>query len=350
MIFIIIILTNKNEKGKNMRGEGFSVFLCGVRDDTFSHEHEKKIKNLNSNNNNNTNDNSNEIIKYRTVCKVGTGYSFDELKQLREKISNSTTYPTTIATTTNKQNNNNYINTNKMIQNFPSFLIPWNNVKKDDIPSIFIKPEDSFIVQLKCAELVDSNVFTANMTCRFPRLQKIRYDKKIEEAMTFSELIALKNKPRNLVNEATVVDNDNNDENNDDENDDDEHGKKTRKIKRKRKTEAENNTTEKTKMKRVNIIDDQFLIKKKFVEQDGKIFEENLNLKCNDKNNSLIAYCVIGEEFKIKKNSEFDKNLTSQFLLNSTSSQLFSQQQSFCNNDNERIENFKDVSYTREQV
>ena len=49
-------------EGTSVRGKGLSVFLCGVKDD-----HDPGL--------------------YHTVCKVGTGYSFQQLSSIRQQIS-----------------------------------------------------------------------------------------------------------------------------------------------------------------------------------------------------------------------------------------------------------------------
>jgi hypothetical protein len=50
----------------------------------------------------------------------------------------------------------------------------------------------SIVVELKCAEIVDSTIFTAGVTCRFPRISRIRYDKPVSDIMTIEEMVDLK--------------------------------------------------------------------------------------------------------------------------------------------------------------
>lgn len=83
---------------------------------------------------------------------MGGGFNHEELKECRERLDRIKV-PWSRA------------------RDCPSFA-PWKITKKDDQPDFFIPPESSFVVQIKCAELVVSVSFSAKMTCRFPRLQR----------------------------------------------------------------------------------------------------------------------------------------------------------------------------------
>lgn len=74
---------------------------------------------------------------------------------------------------------------------WPSYLHPW-NMKPDDAPDVFITPNRSVIMEIKCAELVITDQFSAGRTPRFPRCVNIRYDKGWYESMTQKELLELK--------------------------------------------------------------------------------------------------------------------------------------------------------------
>ena len=51
-------------------------------------------------------------------------------------------------------------------------MAQWRVNKKEDQPDFFLPPELSFVLQIKCAELVPSTAFSAGVTCRFPRVQR----------------------------------------------------------------------------------------------------------------------------------------------------------------------------------
>ncbi|XP_077285241.1 DNA ligase 4 isoform X1 [Arctopsyche grandis] len=77
----------------------------------------------------------------------------------------------------------------------------WNTVSKDtnpksvcwskDKPDVWIEPNKSFILQVKASELVKTNAFKTEYTVRFPRVEKIRYDKPWYDCLTLGEFSTL---------------------------------------------------------------------------------------------------------------------------------------------------------------
>jgi DNA ligase-4 len=139
----VLILGGYYGQGASMRGEGISTFLCGLYD----------VSNK----------------RYHSFCTVGTGYSHAELSTLRERLT-------------------------------PCFqpwgdgghhLAHWEVKKRDDRPDVYIEPEHSVVLQVKCAEVIKSLAYSAGYTCRFPRVQRIRYDKSYQEIMTLQEMLAI---------------------------------------------------------------------------------------------------------------------------------------------------------------
>jgi hypothetical protein len=126
-----------------------------------------------------------QSVRYKTICKVGTGYSFAQLEELRNKLN-----PVKIPWDTN---NKNYL---------PKHFCPWRIGKLDDVPNFWIPPEKSIVVELKCAEIVASNQFSAGYTCRFPRLRKIRYDKDASEVMSLDDIVSIVRNPRMKTHEV----------------------------------------------------------------------------------------------------------------------------------------------------
>jgi len=173
----MIILGAYYGEGKSMRGKGLSTFLCGVREKSS----------LVSNGSEASDDAMLNVadMKFKTVCKVGTGYSFFQLEELRGKLA-----PVV----------KEWDKTNRKFK--PPHFCTWSIRKTDDIPDVWIPPEHSIIVELKCAQLVMSNDFSVGMTCRFPRLRKIRYDKNVCEVMTDDDLKEVVALPRMNVAEA----------------------------------------------------------------------------------------------------------------------------------------------------
>ena len=172
----LILLGAYHGEGKSMRGKGLSTFLCGVKDMSSEELHASSSDASSSNELNS---------KYKSICKVGTGYSFEQLEELRAKLG-------AVAQEWDKSNRH-YL---------PPHFCPWRIGKLDDIPDVWIPPEHSIIVELKCAELVTSTQFSAGVTCRFPRLRHIRYDKNVSEVMTTTDLQEVIERPRMNVAEA----------------------------------------------------------------------------------------------------------------------------------------------------
>lgn len=146
----VLVLAAYYGEGQNMRGEGLSTFLCGLLDDTNT---------------------------FQTFAKVGTGYSFVELAELRERLRphcipwDSKTSP-------------------------PVHLAHWKITKRDDRPDVYILPQHSVVLQLRCAEVVPSTGYSAGYTCRFPRVARIRYDKAYNDVLRLRDLTALQHRPR----------------------------------------------------------------------------------------------------------------------------------------------------------
>ena len=160
----LLVLGAYYGEGTNDRGKGLSTFLLGVIDD----------------------DAPAGIMKYKSVCKVGTGYSFDELRQIRDKL-----VPHTIQ----------WDQVNR--QNMPPHFSTWKIAKLDDVPHVWIPPEQSIVFELKCYELTPSSNFAAGFTCRFPRVNRIRFDKDCHSVLTMSGLREVIRNPRASGTAAT---------------------------------------------------------------------------------------------------------------------------------------------------
>ena len=108
-----------------------------------------------------------ELKVFHSICKVGSGYTMKELSDFNRKLTNKWSLydkkdpPKHLAVTNEK-------------------------------PDVWIKPEDSFIVQIKAVEIVASDKYKTGCTLRFPRLEKFREDKLWHECMTLAELNELR--------------------------------------------------------------------------------------------------------------------------------------------------------------
>jgi len=137
---------------------------------------------------------SSQIIPF---TKVGTGYSVEELQDLRNKLRPQW----------------------KKFdpKNRPSYFTTWNPSTADNPDCYVDNPAESVVFEIKAAELIQTTTFASEYTLRFPRVVKIRYDKDWYEALTESEMLEMiksvnENKGlRNLRRENGSEDEDNKD-------------------------------------------------------------------------------------------------------------------------------------------
>eukprot|EP01035_Chromulina_nebulosa_P016894 gene16894-22383_t len=209
-----IVLAGYYGAGTSFRGQGISRFLCGVLDD------------------------NNKC--YKTFCKVGTGYSFDELQIIRDH----------------------FVKYGKLFdyQRPPEFLQNWTIGKVDDRPDMYINPADSFVIQVKCSSIVESNQFSVGYTCRFPRVVRLRSDKSIHDILTLNELLLIKD---NIHNRTA---------NNADELVDKSNGISGLEPISKRKRKATPDKSENPKVKVKNTVDSAYTISRDIVPIQGHIF------------------------------------------------------------------------------
>ena len=59
-------------------------------------------------------------------------------------------------------------------------------------PDVWIKPEDSLVIEAKAAEVVISDQFRCGLTLRFPRFKKIRSDRDWQSSLSLSDFFELK--------------------------------------------------------------------------------------------------------------------------------------------------------------
>ncbi|KAF8273171.1 ATP dependent DNA ligase domain-containing protein [Lactarius quietus] len=132
--------------GSGKRGGGVSTVICAVLDDR------------------NTAD-TDEEPKYSTFVRVGTGFSYAEYVWIRSRPWKewSTKHP-------------------------PKFL-GTAIASRDDKGDVYLDPEDSFIIQIKAAEITASDQYHMGFTMRFPRALSIREDLSASDCITASAIL-----------------------------------------------------------------------------------------------------------------------------------------------------------------
>ncbi len=69
----------------------------------------------------------------------------------------------------------------------PGHFKPWKPGPRD-IPDFWIDPTQSVVLEVKCAEINETESFSAGVTLRFPRIEAIRWDKPWSQCVTLKEL------------------------------------------------------------------------------------------------------------------------------------------------------------------
>eukprot|EP00667_Euglena_gracilis_P001394 EG_transcript_1394 len=107
---------------------------------------------------------------WHTVCKVGTGYNNAELQALHRHFEGRwRPFDRT---------------------RMPPHFCGW-EVAADDVPDMWVPPEDSLVMEVKGYSFVPTTKFKVGHTVRFPRMLRIRYDKSPEQATSLAELRTL---------------------------------------------------------------------------------------------------------------------------------------------------------------
>ncbi|XP_064626451.1 DNA ligase 4-like [Lineus longissimus] len=137
--------------GVGHRAGMMSHFLCGVAEAAPDGEHP---------------------TVFQSFCKVGSGYSKKELFEFNRKLASH------------------WKPFDK--KNPPRCIVLASGFKEK--PDAYIHPSNSYIVQVKAAEIIDSDRFKTGCTLRFPRVEKIRDDKHWYDSMTTADVEELKQK------------------------------------------------------------------------------------------------------------------------------------------------------------
>ncbi|RHY24167.1 hypothetical protein DYB25_001643, partial [Aphanomyces astaci] len=137
------------------RGGAVSHFLLGVLQHPIDPNHVPKD------------------IPVVSFCKVGTGYSLEELDTLRVQLAPH------------------WRPWEPISDKRPAHFRGW--APKGDVrPDVWLPPDQSVCMEVYGFELTYSTQFQTGLTLRFPRLKAIRYDKQWHECLTLSQLNALK--------------------------------------------------------------------------------------------------------------------------------------------------------------
>ena len=114
---------------------------------------------------------SDRRARFHTVCKVGTGYDAAELKELNAALEGKwITLPPGSAS--------------------PPWLDGWRPAA-GEAPDVYIHPKDSAVMEIFGYSMTETVKFRFGHTVRFPRCNRVRHDKDVEDATTTSQLRAI---------------------------------------------------------------------------------------------------------------------------------------------------------------
>ncbi|THH05269.1 hypothetical protein EW145_g4922 [Phellinidium pouzarii] len=134
--------------GTGKRSGGVSTFICAVVDDR-------------------RNANDEDELKYSTFVRVGTGLTYADYVWVRQK---------------------NWKTFDK--DNMP-FWYQASKRNSEDKGDVYLEPEDSFILEVKAAEITPSDQYHLGFTMRFPRAVSIREDLNLADCMSATVKIAV---------------------------------------------------------------------------------------------------------------------------------------------------------------
>ncbi|KAF9525150.1 DNA ligase 4 [Crepidotus variabilis] len=132
--------------GSGKRGGGVSTLICAVFDDRKTYEDD-------------------EDPKYNTFVRIGSGLSFADYVWVRDK-------PWKV-----------------WDPKHPPDFLQVASRGQDDKGDVYLKPEDSFILKVKAAEITPSDQYYMGYTMRFPRALQIRDDLTIADCMSASAVL-----------------------------------------------------------------------------------------------------------------------------------------------------------------
>lgn len=122
--------------------------------------------------------------KFVPITKVGTGYSLQELADLRRGLKDQW----------------------RPFRTAPEYWPKW-TPGPGERPDYYIKdPSKSVVLELKAAEIVPSEKFPAGFTLRFPKTYKIRHDKNWDQATSLNELSGImENYSRGITEKSSKI-------------------------------------------------------------------------------------------------------------------------------------------------
>jgi ATP-dependent DNA ligase len=141
----------------------------------------------------------NENGTFSAIGKVGSGYNAEQKEKFNHHIQ--------------KLQGDEAMVLWKKNTPFPEECLSWwggdmskQSTSGDSRPDILLPPcENSLVLTVKCAELVETDKYTSGICMRFPRMTTIRYDKPFKEVLSYKELIITMNQPKKDIDHSATA-------------------------------------------------------------------------------------------------------------------------------------------------
>ncbi|KAG0648655.1 Polydeoxyribonucleotide synthase [Hyphodiscus hymeniophilus] len=139
--------------GSGHRGGRLSSFLCGLRVDKNDIDR----------------DPNHNPMRFFSFFKVGGGFTVQDYNNIAEKTHGKWT--------------------DWDRKKPPTVFI---DVGSGEVPDVWIKPDDSIVIEVKAASVIESSSFQTKYSLRFPRFRKLRSDKDWTSALSAQEFMKVK--------------------------------------------------------------------------------------------------------------------------------------------------------------
>ncbi|BFZ54072.1 DNA ligase (ATP) [Savitreella phatthalungensis] len=158
--------------GEGRRGNMVASFLCGIRQDSQQPSRTSQASQMQPSSPSKADDE--ETPRYTTFCRVGGGFNAADYAEIKHLTAGK------------------WVKFNPRSPPPHIFCARSSSGTIIDPPDVWIRPQDSFVVQLKAASITPSDTFGMGLTLRFPRFERLRPDKDYMTAVSKADLHDIK--------------------------------------------------------------------------------------------------------------------------------------------------------------
>jgi DNA ligase 4 len=121
-----------------------------------------------------------ENQRYIPIAKVSAGLTDAEQAELKHRLEPHSIPGPRSSASANRDK-------------FPPWIVEW-KAAKDDLPDRWMPPSKSLLLEIECAEILESNTYALPYAFRFARIVRIRDDKHIRDTTSKREFLEIKDK------------------------------------------------------------------------------------------------------------------------------------------------------------